>query len=578
MKNMKKLSILLVGCLVSLSMLAETEGTCAAPKNVKVSNVTYCSAKISWAAGSSNTYAYYLEYEKKVNWASYFTESDDTWLTSMILENLQPNTEYVFRVVAVCNDQSKTRTVEYHFTTESVPTCGKPSNVKVSDIQDISAVISWTPAGSEQAWRIRYRKDGSNTYLYMDAFDTPTQEISGLALGTKYWVSVMANCYYEGTGEFFPSAYSSPEVSFTTSNIPINRVSQQEHNRANRTLDPFTCKTTSSVRLSSSVYGDRTAFYELESNGMLTLLKLENGDKTWDYYPSTVGDHTYVVAATQMTVGAPARYEMPAATAEYPATYWPTVVEGQDVIKYDIFPVTVNYPTVNHNEEKQADLMTNRAEFNLFCTAGTFDNASQRYYCDNTQLWVKIRNSRQQKTIEQGQRSEVMPGNSYTVSLEPGSYVYDVDMLSRAGAVLWRDRFNLKVTPAECREDLVYRKWDDFMFVNNGDYGGKGTFVAYQWYKDGYPVEGATEQWYRTSLYEQESETATGAAPLYVVKIWKEDGTIIYTCASTWSSLKQSKYGQPYHYAPTARKQIINGQLTIERDGQYYNAQGQRVQ
>lgn len=53
--------------------------------------------------------------------------------------------------------------------------------------------------------------------------------------------------------------------------------------------------------------------------------------------------------------------------------------------------------------------------------------------------------------------------------------------------VLFTDSFTVKVNAG------IYRKWDDFLFVDNAD----GACFTYQWYVNGQPIEGATEQYYR---------------------------------------------------------------------------------
>lgn len=52
-------------------------------------------------------------------------------------------------------------------------------------------------------------------------------------------------------------------------------------------------------------------------------------------------------------------------------------------------------------------------------------------------------------------------------------------------------------------DGYVYRKWNDVLFVDNNPKNGYPDpltdlrFVSYQWYKDGQPIQGATEQYYR---------------------------------------------------------------------------------
>lgn len=56
-----------------------------------------------------------------------------------------------------------------------------------------------------------------------------------------------------------------------------------------------------------------------------------------------------------------------------------------------------------------------------------------------------------------------------------------------SSTVLFTDSFIVKVNAG------IYRKWDDFLFVDNSD----STYVTYQWYVNGQAIEGATEQYYR---------------------------------------------------------------------------------
>lgn len=134
------------------------------------------------------------------------------------------------------------------------------------------------------------------------------------------------------------------------------------------------------------------------------------------------------------------------------------------------------------------------------------------------------------------------------------------------------DIYYITVTPY-CESGLVYTKWDDFLFVDNGVNGGNGEFVAYQWYKDGAPIAGATEQWLRTTLSE-------GAMPSgeYHAVITDKDGNSLSTCPATFNSLPRSQTANPHSAkAAPANKIIRDGKLFIRVGGEEYNARGQRV-
>ena len=130
-----------------------------------------------------------------------------------------------------------------------------------------------------------------------------------------------------------------------------------------------------------------------------------------------------------------------------------------------------------------------------------------------------------------------------------------------------------------CQSGLVLTKWDDFMFVNNGlasvdgVQGGNGDFVKYQWFHNGKPVHGATNQWYRTTLIENEKPNGT-----YFVEITTKDNKVITTCPTEFRLLPRSEEHNPQgSYSAPSRKSLEDGHLVIEIDGHVYNAQGAMI-
>ncbi|HCS87451.1 MAG TPA: hypothetical protein DIW30_03250, partial [Bacteroidales bacterium] len=64
--------------------------------------------------------------------------------------------------------------------------------------------------------------------------------------------------------------------------------------------------------------------------------------------------------------------------------------------------------------------------------------------------------------------------------------------------VAFTDNFEVRVedcsvTPPEPCTVQIYRKWNDFLFVDNKE----GNYHSFQWYKNGEPIPGATGQYYR---------------------------------------------------------------------------------
>ena len=73
------------------------------------------------------------------------------------------------------------------------PACPRPSSISVSNIEDVSATISWVSTGTETAWNIEYRPVGSTTWN-SEAATTNPYTLTGLTASTNYEVRVQADC------------------------------------------------------------------------------------------------------------------------------------------------------------------------------------------------------------------------------------------------------------------------------------------------------------------------------------------------------------------------------------------------
>ncbi|MCR5049485.1 MAG: T9SS type A sorting domain-containing protein [Paludibacteraceae bacterium] len=123
-------------------------------------------------------------------------------------------------------------------------------------------------------------------------------------------------------------------------------------------------------------------------------------------------------------------------------------------------------------------------------------------------------------------------------------------------------------------DGFVHRKWNDVVFVDNSDKNCEPncdedlTFVAYQWYKDGEPIPGATEQ----SYYEE-----GGLNGYYQVLMTASDGTIYRSCEYEMRPvLALDDVNAPVQLYPvpvSAGEQI---QISADEDGEIsvYNIQG----
>ena len=87
-------------------------------------------------------------------------------------------------------------------------------------------------------------------------------------------------------------------------------------------------------------------------------------------------------------------------------------------------------------------------------------------------------------------------------------------------------RSPLEVTVKYNAEDLMAQKWNDVIALFNPDYNPDGLeYTAYQWYRNGQPLEGET----RSYLYI--ADGTLDPADEYSVELTTTDGTVFRTCA-----------------------------------------------
>ena len=161
-------------------------------------------------------------------------------------------------------------------------------------------------------------------------------------------------------------------------------------------------------------------------------------------------------------------------------------------------------------------------------------------------------------------RIRVQTGNLQVCSLEPVSIPYVVEKGGISDATLevngqtlpltWDGQFfhcetglpkagtysaTLRVTDAEtaCNQVIPFtfdvtalfpktvfqQKWNDVLAVLNAKYNGGYTFTAYQWLKNGQPIEGATGSWYQVP-------EGLDAADEYSVLLTTADGLTLPSC------------------------------------------------
>ena len=72
--------------------------------------------------------------------------------------------------------------------------CDAPTNVTVTNIQQTSATISWTPANGESDWELQYKTASGSWSNSINVTGTPSHTLTGLTENTQYEVRVRAVC------------------------------------------------------------------------------------------------------------------------------------------------------------------------------------------------------------------------------------------------------------------------------------------------------------------------------------------------------------------------------------------------
>ena len=112
-------------------------------------------------------------------------------------------------------------------------------------------------------------------------------------------------------------------------------------------------------------------------------------------------------------------------------------------------------------------------------------------------------------------------------------------------------------------------KFNNVLAVYNKEHNGGYDFVAYQWYRNGVAIPGATESVYHTA------EPFT-LGDVYFVVLTHADGLVLASCPYMIDDIPE--YHQNQEQAPAASKHLVNRQIIIRMGEKNYNIYGQRVQ
>jgi len=90
--------------------------------------------------------------------------------------------------------------------------------------------------------------------------------------------------------------------------------------------------------------------------------------------------------------------------------------------------------------------------------------------------------------------------------------------------------------PQPACQDIVYSKWNDLLFVDNGE----NRFVSYQWFCDHMAIEGATRQYLYTH-----GVVLQGDGHVYYAMATMVDGVTVVSCEGSFDDFPRSAQLNP---------------------------------
>lgn len=191
------------------------DAVCAAPTNVKVSDVTTNSAAIAWE-GDATSYKVAYKAENENEWTVNLAQN-----TEVTLQNLEQNTNYTVKVSAICDEVGESTESTTTFTT--VEACQTPTSITVShDVENTT--ISWTPVAGVESYEVQYGINGSNNFETAIVDNASVLIISALNENTQYNVKVRALCGEESTSGWVTKTFTRPVICAAPTQVAVSDV------------------------------------------------------------------------------------------------------------------------------------------------------------------------------------------------------------------------------------------------------------------------------------------------------------------------------------------------------------------
>ena len=187
-----------------------TPVACPEVTGIELTDKTYNSVKVSWAATGNGTWI--LEY----NDGTTFKQVNDLTTTECVLANLSTGTTYTIKVKPVCAGG-------WHQTTTFVPTYTAPASVSVTNATDTGAVASWAAVADAEGYEyIVVVKDAEVNWENAVAATETSAELKGLNGLTDYGFYVRATYPENGASEYAQAEFAT--IAYAPANLTAGEI------------------------------------------------------------------------------------------------------------------------------------------------------------------------------------------------------------------------------------------------------------------------------------------------------------------------------------------------------------------
>ncbi len=182
---------------------------CVIPWGVDTSNVTGSTANILWSA-SVTADTFRIKYRKQSGGPDLYKNVNGSSHNG-VLQNLDPNTVYIYQVSSVCLGIGSGYSAVKSFVTTNtfLPCTTIPFGLSSNATSNSTATISWTPLVSADSFLVRYSVNGTQNYIW--------KKVSGLAGNTTTLTGLTPNTTYQW--QVRTACNAAPPTTYSVSDI-----------------------------------------------------------------------------------------------------------------------------------------------------------------------------------------------------------------------------------------------------------------------------------------------------------------------------------------------------------------------